>query len=143
MVPARFRLLSGDDTTALAFLSNGGDGCVSILSNIAPCTCREIFSSYRQGRMQSALDLQQRLSPLASVVAEENPAAVKYALSLLGLMRPETRLPLVGLSDQAKAQVADAILAIGDNDLTHGERNASRAISARDPAYSNAPGDIS
>ena len=143
MVPARFRLLSGDDTTALAFLSNGGDGCVSILSNIAPSTCREIFSSYRQGRMQSALDLQQRLSPLASVVAEENPAAVKYALSLLGLIRPDTRLPLVGLPDQAKAAVAEAIVAIGEKDLMPDEKNASHATSARVHAYNEVRGGIS
>ena len=93
--------------------------------------------------MQSALDLQQRLSPLASVVAEENPAAVKYALSLLGSMRPDTRLPLVGLSDQAKARIADAIAAIGENDITPDETNASRAISGRDHAYSNAQGGTS
>jgi 4-hydroxy-tetrahydrodipicolinate synthase len=80
----------------------------------------------------------EQLSPLTTLVAEENPAAVKYALSLLGLMRPDTRLPLVALSDQAKAKVADAI-----DDLTPVETNASRAISARDRAYSNAPGDIS
>jgi 4-hydroxy-tetrahydrodipicolinate synthase len=142
-VPARFRLLSGNDATALAFLCGGGDGCVSILSNVAPSVCREIFSSCLQGRTQRARQLQQRLSPLAELLGEENPAAVKYALSLLGLMRPETRLPLVGLSDQAKAQVADAILAIGDNDLTCDEKNASHAISAPDPAYSSAPGGIS
>jgi 4-hydroxy-tetrahydrodipicolinate synthase len=142
-LPARFRLLSGDDATALAFLCSGGDGCISILSNIAPSACREIFSSFRQARIQSAWQLQQRLSPLAESLAKENPAAVKYALSLLGLMRAETRLPLVGLSDQAKAQVADAIVAIGEDDLTRDERNASRAISARDPACSSAPGGIS
>jgi 4-hydroxy-tetrahydrodipicolinate synthase len=142
-VPARFRLLSGDDATAFAFLCSGGDGCISILSNVAPSMCREIFSSCRQGRMQSARQLQQRLSPLAELLGEENPAAVKCALSLLGLMRAETRLPLVGLSDQAKAQVADAILVIGEDDLTRDEKNASHAISARDPAYSSAPGGIS
>ena len=142
-VPARFRLLSGNDTTALAFLCSGGDGCISILSNVVPSACRDMLSSYEQGRMPAARQWQQRLSRLAECLAAENPAAVKYVLSLLGLMRPDTRLPLVGLSDQAKAQVADAILEIGENDLTRDERNASRAISARDPAYSNAPGDIS
>jgi 4-hydroxy-tetrahydrodipicolinate synthase len=142
-VRSEFRFLSGDDTTALAFLSSGGDGCISMVSNIAPALCQAIFSGCQQGRMQSALHLQQRLSVLAELVAKENPAAVKYALSLLGLMRPDTRLPLVGLLDQAKAEVADAIAAIGEKDLTPGEKNASHAISVRDRAYSSAPGDIS
>ena len=93
--------------------------------------------------MQFARCQHQRLLPLAILVAEENPAAVKYALSLLGAMRPDTRLPLVGLSDQAKARITDAIAAIGEDDLTPGETNASRAISARDHAYSNAPGGTS
>jgi 4-hydroxy-tetrahydrodipicolinate synthase len=112
-----FRLLSGDDTTALAFLASGGDGCVSILSNIAPTMCQDVFSNCRQGRIQSAQHLQQRLWTLAALVSKENPAAVKYALSLLGLMRPDIRLPLVELSDQAKADVAAAINGIGESDL--------------------------
>ena len=116
-LPAGFRLLSADDTTALAFLANGGDGCVSTVSNIAPAICQAIFSNCRQGRMQPARYLQQQLSPLATLVAKENPAAVKYALSVLGLMRPDTRLPLVELSDQAKAEVAAAIDKVGANDL--------------------------
>jgi 4-hydroxy-tetrahydrodipicolinate synthase len=143
MAPEQFRLMSGDDETALAFLAGGGDGCISIVSNIKPLMCRDIFSSIRQGRMQFARCRHQRLLPLAILVAEENPAAVKYALSLLGPMRPDTRLPLVGLSDQAKARIADAITTIGENDVTLDETNASRAISARDRAYNDAPGDIS
>jgi 4-hydroxy-tetrahydrodipicolinate synthase len=143
MAPARFRLMSGDDATALAFLAGGGDGCISIVSNIKPSMCRDIFSSFKQDRMQFAQRLHQRLSPLAALVAEENPAAIKYALSLLGAMRSDTRLPLVGLSDQAKARITDAIAAIGEEDLTPGETNASRAISAQDRAYSNAPGGTS
>ena len=71
--------------------------------------------------MQFAQRLHQRLLPLAILVAEENPAAVKYALSLLGTMRPDTRLPLVGLSDQAKARIADAIAAIGEK-ISHRAR---------------------
>jgi 4-hydroxy-tetrahydrodipicolinate synthase len=143
MAPEQFRLMSGDDATALAFLAGGGDGCISIVSNIKPSTCRDIFSSFRQGRMQFARSQHQRLLPLTILVAEENPATVKYALSLLGPMRPDIRLPLVGLSDQAKARIADAIAAIGENDITPDETNASRAISAPDRAYSNAPGGTS
>src|ERR1700680_2170553 len=49
LLPARFRLLSGDDATALAFFANGGDGCISMISNVAPGLCRVIFTSCRQG----------------------------------------------------------------------------------------------
>jgi 4-hydroxy-tetrahydrodipicolinate synthase len=116
-LPPAFGLFSGDDTTALAFIANGGDGCISQVSNIAPDLCREIFSSCRQGRLQSARYLQSRLAPLTSALAKERPAALKYALHLLGFIAPGTRLPIVELTEPAKAEVASALVAIGDEDL--------------------------
>jgi 4-hydroxy-tetrahydrodipicolinate synthase len=117
LLPPAFRLFSGDDTTALAFVANGGDGCISLVSNIAPDLCRAIFSSCRQGRLQSARYLQSRLAPLTAALAKESPAALKYALCLLGFISPGTRLPIVELADAAKAEVAGALAAIGDEDL--------------------------
>jgi 4-hydroxy-tetrahydrodipicolinate synthase len=117
LVPSRFRLLSGDDTTALAFIAGGGDGCISMVSNVAPELCREIFSSCRQGRLQSARYLQSRLAPLTASLTTGGPAALKYALCLLGFMSPRTRLPIVELDEQAKSEVASAIAEIGDEDL--------------------------
>ena len=117
MVPLGFRLLSGDDTSALAFFANGGDGCISTVSNVTPELCQVIFSSCRQGRWQSARYLQSRLAPLAALLASESPAALKYALCLLGFMRPDTRLPIVELADAAKAEIASALAAIGEEDL--------------------------
>jgi len=117
MVPPGFRLLSGDDATALAFLANGGDGCVSVVSNVAPELCQVIFSSCRQGRLQSARYLQSRLARLAALLARDNPAALKYAMCLLGLMRPDTRLPIVELAETARAEVASALAEMGEEDL--------------------------
>jgi 4-hydroxy-tetrahydrodipicolinate synthase len=117
LLPPAFRLFSGDDATALAFVANGGDGCISLVSNIAPDLCRAIFSNCRQGRLQSARYLQSRLAPLTAALANESPAAVKYALCLLGFISPGTRLPIVELAEAAKAEVASALAAIGDEDL--------------------------
>jgi 4-hydroxy-tetrahydrodipicolinate synthase len=112
-----FRLLSGDDATALAFIANGGDGAISTISNVAPDLCQAIFSSCRQGRLQTARYLQSRLGPLTASLTKDSPAALKYALSLLGFMSPGTRLPIVELDASAKAEVANAIAEIGDEDL--------------------------
>jgi 4-hydroxy-tetrahydrodipicolinate synthase len=117
LVRPGFRLLSGDDATALAFLANGGDGCISTISNVAPGLCQAIYSSCRQGRLQSARDLFNRLARLTNALAKESPAALKFALCLLGLMHPNTRLPIVELAEPAKAEVASAIAEIGDEDL--------------------------
>jgi len=116
-LPLGFRLLSGDDATALAFIANGGDGCISIASNVAPELCQTVFSSSRMGRPQTARYLQNRLAPLTAALTKESPAALKYALCLLGFMSPATRLPIVGLADAAKAEVASAIAVIGDEDI--------------------------
>lgn len=117
LLPSGFRLLSGDDVTAFGYIASGGDGAISQVSNIAPDLCRTIFSNWRQGRLQSARYLQRRLGPLEACLAKESPAALKYALSLLGLMRPDTRLPIVELDAAAKAELTRAFAAISDEDL--------------------------
>jgi 4-hydroxy-tetrahydrodipicolinate synthase len=125
-LPAGFRLLSGDDATALAFVANGGDGCISSVSNIAPDLCQAIFLNCRRGRPQTARYLQDRLVPLTSALAKESPAALKYALGLLGFMFPATRLPIVELNADAKAEIASAIAEISDVDFARSIEAATR-----------------
>src|SRR5882757_5913085 len=114
LLPPDFRLLSGDDVTSLAFMAAGGHGCISAVSNLMPELCQAVDASFRQGRLQSARYLFSRLLPVAGLLAEEDPAALKYALSLLGLMRPVTRLPIVPLNDAARAGLARAIAGLAD-----------------------------
>lgn len=108
-LPAGFRLLSGDDATAMAFIAAGGDGCISFVANIAPAHCAAMLAYGQRGRLRSARRLQKLLLPLIESIAKDVPAAVKYALGLQGLMREDVRLPLVGLDPAAKVQVAKAI----------------------------------
>jgi 4-hydroxy-tetrahydrodipicolinate synthase len=117
LLPPEFRLLSGEDATGLAFLANCGDGCISMISNVAPGLCQAIYASCRQGRLQSARYLFNRLVRLTNCLAKENPAALKFAMCLLGFIQPNTRLPIVELSESAKAEVASALAEIGDEDL--------------------------
>jgi 4-hydroxy-tetrahydrodipicolinate synthase len=116
-LPAGFRFLSGDDTTAFGFVASGGDGAISEVANIAPDLCRTIFSQVRQGRLQSARYLHKRLIPLTACLAKESPAALKYALSVLGLMSPATRLPIMPLDATAQREVVRAFAAIADEEL--------------------------
>jgi hypothetical protein len=48
---------------------------------------------------------------------QREPGCPEFALSLLGFMSPNTRLPVVELAEAAKAEVASAIAEIGDEDL--------------------------
>jgi 4-hydroxy-tetrahydrodipicolinate synthase len=112
-----FRLMSGDDATALAYIAAGGHGAISMVGNVTPDLCRSIHSSLGQGRLQTARYLQRRLTALQTCLGKESPAALKYALSLLGLMRPTMRLPLVELDEASRATVGRALIDVADEDL--------------------------
>ncbi len=106
-----FVQLSGEDATALGFNAQGGVGCISVTANVAPRLCAEFQAATLAGDYRGALALQDRLMPLhAAIFVEPGVAGAKYAMSRLGLCAPDVRLPLVGLTDGAKAQV-DAALA--------------------------------
>jgi 4-hydroxy-tetrahydrodipicolinate synthase len=110
LVGSEFRMLSGDDATALPFLAQGGHGCISVTSNLVPGLCRAMYLACRQGQITRA----QRLSvPIARLTAvlfrESNPVPLKYALSLLGLITARVRLPMVELSNETKIEVAAAM----------------------------------
>jgi 4-hydroxy-tetrahydrodipicolinate synthase len=107
LVGREFRLLSGDDATAFAFIANGGDGCISVTSNVAPGLCRDLYLALRSGNLHRAQRLAGPLADLtAALFLEPNPAPVKYALSLIGMMSPKVRLPLVEAGLEAKNRIA-------------------------------------
>jgi 4-hydroxy-tetrahydrodipicolinate synthase len=115
LVGPEFRLLSGDDALGLAFLAQGGDGCISVTSNVAPGLCRNMFLAWRQGPAARAQRLARPIAQLtAALFCETNPVALKYALSLFGLMSPRVRLPLVELSDQYKPGIAAILTELCD-----------------------------
>jgi 4-hydroxy-tetrahydrodipicolinate synthase len=110
-----FRLLTGDDATALAFIAQGGNGCISVTSNLVPGLCRDMFLACRQGQITSA---QQWAAPIGKLTAvlfrETSPAPLKYALSLLGLMSAKVRLPLVEVTNATKAELTTAMAPVCD-----------------------------
>ena len=105
-----FRLLSGDDASALAFLAQGGNGCISVTSNVAPGLCRAMYLALKQGQPARAQHLATEVAKLTGALfRESNPVPVKYALSAMRMMSPQVRLPLVELENESKAEI-DAVL---------------------------------
>jgi 4-hydroxy-tetrahydrodipicolinate synthase len=130
-----FRLLSGDDATALGFFVQGGDGCISVTSNVAPDICRDLFLAWKQESLVRVQQLTRVLAKLTAALSLESaPVPLKYALSLLGLASPIVRLPLVELSGQTKAAVASALLEFHDKHSLIGKiSNAPVGITPRRP----------
>ena len=110
LVGSDFRLLSGDDATALPFFAEGGNGCISVTSNIAPGLCRSMYLAWKLGQAAQAHRLAEVVTKLTiALFSETNPVPVKYALSLLGIMHPRVRLPLVELRSATKANIASVL----------------------------------
>ncbi|WOJ89753.1 4-hydroxy-tetrahydrodipicolinate synthase [Methylocapsa polymorpha] len=109
-----FIQLSGEDMTALAVMSLGGHGCISVTSNVAPKQCSEMQEACIKGDYGAALKLHDRLSPLhAALFVEPNPAGPKHALAALGKIAEEVRLPMLPASQAAHAPIKAAMLHAG------------------------------
>jgi 4-hydroxy-tetrahydrodipicolinate synthase len=109
-----FIQLSGEDMTALAAMSAGGHGCISVTANVAPGLCAEQMEAIFRSDWGHALKIQDRLTPLhAAIFAEPGVNGTKYALSLLGRVRNETRLPLVPVSPATEALIRRAMVHAG------------------------------
>lgn len=111
---ADFIQLSGEDMTAVGFNAMGGKGCIGVTANIAPDLVARMQKASLSGDLSSALALQDKLAPLHDVIfAETSPGPVKYAMSLMGLMSDELRLPLVSPTEQTKIRVKKVLEALG------------------------------
>ncbi|NKD86931.1 4-hydroxy-tetrahydrodipicolinate synthase [Haematospirillum sp. 15-248] len=109
-----FCQFSGDDHTSVAFLAQGGHGCISVTSNIAPRLCADLYRAWEEGNMEKVSTLRDRLVPLHNALfCETNPAPVKYAASLMGHCLDRVRLPLVPASQNARERVRAAMTDAG------------------------------
>ncbi|MCO4745715.1 MAG: 4-hydroxy-tetrahydrodipicolinate synthase [Proteobacteria bacterium] len=88
-------ILSGDDFTFLGLLAQGGAGCISVISNVAPAETVAVYEHFAAGRINEATTAFRKLWPLASFLfSDSNPVPAKAALAELGLSGPAPRLPL-------------------------------------------------
>jgi 4-hydroxy-tetrahydrodipicolinate synthase len=109
-----FIQLSGEDMTALAVMAHGGHGCISVTANVAPRICADLQEACLKGDFAAALRIQDRLTPLhAALFADPNPAGAKYALSVLGKIGNELRLPMLPASGAAEAAIKAAMVHAG------------------------------
>jgi 4-hydroxy-tetrahydrodipicolinate synthase len=110
---ADFCQLSGDDATCFAHLAQGGVGCISVTSNIAPKLSAEMQNAWMKGDVKTAQRINESLQPLREALfCESSPAPAKFAAELLGFGSCEPRLPLVAASASARERVKECMSAL-------------------------------
>jgi 4-hydroxy-tetrahydrodipicolinate synthase len=111
---AGFIQLSGEDASAIGFNAQGGVGCISVTSNVAPKLCAQMQAASLRGDLATANALNDKLMPLhEAMFVESSPGPVKYAASLLGFCEPDVRLPLGPITEDTKARVKSAMVSAG------------------------------
>jgi len=106
----KITVLSGDDFTNLTLLALGGKGAISVTANICPGDMAELFNAWERGDIAKARQLHYKLEPINKVMfIETNPIPVKTALSMIGKIKEEFRLPLCEMSQSNKEKLAEVL----------------------------------
>ncbi len=105
-----FAVLSGDDGLTLPLIACGGDGVVSVVSNLNPSIISKMVASGLQGDISAARKIHYRLMPFfKAAFIDGNPSSIKYAMNVKGLPAGKPRLPLVEVNDNAKKIIEQAL----------------------------------
>jgi 4-hydroxy-tetrahydrodipicolinate synthase len=93
--PAGFTVLSGDDNLTLPLMVLGGDGVISVASNIVPQQVSDMVQRALKGKWDEAREYHYLLLPLfKALFIETNPIPIKTALAMLGMAKEVFRSPL-------------------------------------------------
>ncbi len=97
--PEGFSVISGDDALTLPMMAMGATGVISVAANAFPKEMSEMVNYALKGDLKKALPLHYKLLPIMNALFEEgNPAGVKAALEIKGIISNNLRLPLVKVS---------------------------------------------
>jgi len=114
MVGHDFCILSGNDYMTLGSIAHGAHGAISVTANVAPALNAAQVAACTSGNFATGLALQDQLWPLhQALFSDASPGPTKYALSLMGKMQPDTRLPVVAPSATSRAIVDSALATAG------------------------------
>lgn len=110
----RITVLSGDDFTTFPLMTLGGKGTISVSANVAPRDVSAMCKALEDGNIEEARRLHYTLEPLnKGMFIETNPIPVKTALSMMGKIREEMRLPLCPMSSENRAKLKNILKIYG------------------------------
>ena len=114
LVGDRLAIYCGNDDQIVPMLSLGGEGVISVLSNLLPRETAEICELYFAGKTAESAALQLKMIPLIKAIfSDVNPIPVKEAMAMLGCCEDEMRLPLVPMSDSKREILRQRLLEAG------------------------------
>lgn len=94
--PANFQVISGDDSITYPLMTMGAVGVISVVGNAYPAEFGKMVRLCLDGKYDEARKIHHEFTELFNLLfVDGNPAGVKCALSAMGLMENELRLPLV------------------------------------------------
>lgn len=102
----RFDYLSGDDYTIVPFISMGGKGVISVISNILPEKTVKLVDLALDGRFEEAAKMQIALNSfIHAMFMETSPLPTKTALAMMGLINEKFRAPLDCMEDGSREKL--------------------------------------
>jgi 4-hydroxy-tetrahydrodipicolinate synthase len=113
--PDGFTVLSGDDNLTFAMMALGGNGVISVTSNLVPERMVAMVERMSAGDMAGGRAIHYELLPLMGALMglDTNPIPIKAALHLAGRIEEVYRLPMVPLASQAKARLQEVLAGYG------------------------------
>ncbi|MBW2989335.1 4-hydroxy-tetrahydrodipicolinate synthase [Candidatus Woesearchaeota archaeon] len=112
--PDGFSVLSGDDNIALELIKMGGDGVISVASNLVPDRMSKMIKAALEGNLEEAERLNDGLKSLFSIeFIETNPIPIKAALAMKGMCREAYRLPMCELMPENREKLKKELDGMG------------------------------
>lgn len=111
-----FAVLSGDDGLTLPLIASGGDGVVSVVTNMFPKIIVKMVHDALEGKYKEAQKTHYKMLPFfKAAFVEGNPTSIKAAINMMpecGAVAGSVRLPLVDVTDEGKKVIKEALEAI-------------------------------
>jgi 4-hydroxy-tetrahydrodipicolinate synthase len=114
VVPDDFIVLSGDDAITLPVISLGGQGIISVASNVIPAELSKMTQAALDGDWVGARKLHRKYLPLMQALfLESNPMPVKCVLAMMGRLDDNYRLPMLQVKPETRSKLEHVAAEVG------------------------------
>ncbi len=114
LVSDDFKIYSGNDDQIIPIYACGGHGVISVCANAIPRQTQQMCKAFMDGDVKEALRLQLLYKHFIDLLfSEVNPIPIKAALSAMGYIKDELRLPLTSMEESNRSKLLDEMERLG------------------------------